>query len=293
MTAQARRKATGAENDAPRREFVFTDDDFKTVVGLAHEYAGISLADTKRNLVYGRLARRIRELGLPSFSAYLDHLNGDVSGTEIGNLLNCLTTNHTKFFRENHHFDHFAEHIIDPFLKSGDKRLRIWSAGCSTGEEPYTIALTLLRKDAARNGFDVRILATDLDTTVLQKGKNGVYDGASWHDIPSACRRFVTQNEQAHTVTIGPRAKSLIAYKQLNLMENWPIKGPFDAIFCRNVMIYFDAPTKERLVSRFVSLLKDDGFLYIGHAEALLNRTGDLVPAGRTIYRKRGGGLDG
>ncbi|HEY6255229.1 MAG TPA: protein-glutamate O-methyltransferase CheR [Xanthobacteraceae bacterium] len=281
---------SGAAAAAPPREFAFSKGDFEFLVRLAYERAGISLSDSKRNLVYGRLSRRLRALGLTSFAAYRAHLEADAS--EIERFINSISTNHTKFFRETHHFTHFRSSVAQTFAQQDQKRavrrLRVWSAGCSTGEEPYTIALVLRREitDIARH--DVRILATDIDTDVLAKASQGEYAADALESIPDPfCRYFQpAQESNPPTVKIVHDVRSLITFRRLNLMEAWPMKGPFDAIFCRNVMIYFDGPTKSKLIERFIRLIKPGGWLYIGHSESLLGSHPGLHLMGRTIYRR-------
>jgi chemotaxis protein methyltransferase CheR len=281
--------ASGAAAAAPQREFAFSKSDFEFLVRLAYEHAGISLSENKRNLVYGRLSRRLRALGLTSFAAYRAHLETDAG--EIERFINSISTNHTKFFREAHHFTHLrnvAQAFAQPEQKPAARRLRIWSAGCSTGEEPYTVALVLRREIVDFARYDIRILATDIDTDVLAKASRGEYTADALDSIPDAyCRYFQPVNDgNPATVRIAHEVRSLITFRRLNLMDAWPMKGPFDAIFCRNVMIYFDAATKAKLIERFVRLIKPGGWLFIGHSESLLGSHPDLHLMGRTIYRR-------
>jgi chemotaxis protein methyltransferase CheR len=274
----------------PQREFAFSNADFQFLARLAYEHAGISLAESKRNLVYGRLSRRLRALGLTSFGQYREYLEGDDS--EIERFINSISTNHTKFFREAHHFTHLRSSVAETFAQQDQKkvprRLRVWSAGCSSGEEPYTIALVLRREMTDMNRHDVRILATDIDTDILAKASCGEYSAEALDNVPdSFCRYFKpTAEGDGATIRIAQEVRSLITFRPLNLMETWPMKGPFDAIFCRNVMIYFDAPTKSKLIERFVRLIKPGGWLYIGHSESLLGSHPGLQFMGRTIYRR-------
>ncbi len=271
------------------REFEFSDADFRALAKLAYEHAGISLGEGKRNLVYTRISRRLRTLGLATFQDYRAFLSQDRK--EIENFINSISTNLTRFFRESHHFDHLREHIAAKFISRplAARRLRIWSAGCSTGEEPYTIAAVLQReiRDVAR--YDVRILATDIDTEVLRKASAGEYGVNSLEEIPNIYREFfpVARDDSGKgQIFIDEATKELIAFRRLNLMDPWPFQGLFDAIFCRNVMIYFDGPTKENLIERFTNQVKPGGFLYIGHSESLLGRHDGLQLVGRTIYRR-------
>ncbi|MGB7099886.1 MAG: protein-glutamate O-methyltransferase CheR [Xanthobacteraceae bacterium] len=274
----------------PIREFAFSDTDFQTLTRLAYEYAGISLAESKQNLIYSRLSRRLRALRLESFRHYCEYLTANAS--EVENFINSISTNHTKFFREAHHFDHFRTHVAAPFAqgaarKSG-QRLRIWSAGCSSGEEPYTIAVVLRREIRDFASHNVRILATDIDTDILTKAAQGEFAAAAMDESPSQYHPcFQPMNEgTAAKVTVDEDVQSLIVFRRLNLMEDWPFQGLFDAIFCRNVMIYFDTPTKMHLVDRFKKQLKPGGWLYIGHSESLVGSHPGLELVGRTTYRR-------
>ncbi|AMN45276.1 CheR family methyltransferase [Rhodoplanes sp. Z2-YC6860] len=282
----------GPEGAPYGREFQFSDADFRSLVALARERTGISLSDSKRNLIYSRLSRRLRALGMMSFRSYREYLNSPDGEQEIESFINSISTNLTKFFRESHHFDHLRDRVALPFSQASSsrpgQRLRIWSAGCSTGEEPYTIAAVLRRGIPDVERHDVKILATDIDTDVLSKGANGEYPAASIDDIPENYRSlFQPKGSRGTALVIGGELKSLISFRHLNLMVHpWPMRGLFDAIFCRNVMIYFDGPTKAALIDRFVEQLKPGGWLYIGHSESLLGTHTHLSHAGRTIYRR-------
>jgi chemotaxis protein methyltransferase CheR len=271
-----------------RREFDFSDADFHELAKVAYEYAGIALADSKRNLVYSRLSRRLRSLGLRSFREYRDFLAGN--DREVESFINSISTNHTKFFREAHHFDHLRAHVAVPYAQGAPRapgqRLRIWSAGCSTGEEPYTIAVVLRReiRDLARH--DIRILATYIDTDVLGKAARGEYPAGSIEDVPKTYREFFRLDRDGSTAAMDEDVRALIAFKRLNLMEPWPFHGLFDAIFCRNVMIYFDAGTRAALVDRFTRQIRPGGWLYIGHSESLIGSHPGLQLVGRTVYRR-------
>ncbi|WP_082540889.1 protein-glutamate O-methyltransferase CheR [Pseudolabrys sp. Root1462] len=290
-SAQSRIAATPASlplpspNDA-MREFHFSDADFRGLVELAYQYAGIALADSKRNLVYSRLSRRLRALGLRSFADYRAYL--DETDAERENFINAISTNLTKFFRESHHFDHFRDHIAVPYARNrAGGRLRVWSAGCSSGEEPHTIAMVLKREIRDVERQDVRILATDIDTEMVARGTRGEYSASSLEEVPRPYQEyFEPAAGKADNLVVTRAVRSLIAFKRLNLMETWPFKGPFDAIFCRNVMIYFDGPTKANLIDRFTSMIKPGGFLYIGHSESLNGAHPGISLVGRTIYRR-------
>ena len=274
----------------PEREFTFSDVDFKNLVQLAYEYAGIALSDTKRNLVYTRVSRRLRALRLSSFREYRAYLAENPPERE--NFVNAISTNLTRFFRESHHFEHFSRHVVTPFLAGTHRsgRFRVWSAGCSTGEEPYTIAAVMRREIGNAKGLDTRILATDIDTDVLRKAAAGEYPAKSLDDIPRQYRDFfqpADRNRNATSVFVTEDIRSLIVFRQLNLMDRWPFQGKFDAIFCRNVMIYFDAATKANLIDRFIQAIKPGGWLYIGHSESFHGTHPELQLVGRTTYRRK------
>jgi chemotaxis protein methyltransferase CheR len=290
-TSAARLPGSGVAAADPPREFAFSNGDFAFLAKLAYERAGISLSDSKRNLVYGRLSRRLRALGLASFGEYREYIEGG-DDSEIERFINSISTNHTKFFREDHHFTHFRTSVVQTFAQQDQKkmtrRLRVWSAGCSSGEEPYTIALVLRREIADMARQDVKILATDIDTDILAKASRGEYSADALENIPDPfCRYFQPiEDSNGATIKVAPDVRSLVTFRQLNLMEAWPIKGPFDAIFCRNVMIYFDTPTKTKLIDRYTRLIKPGGWLYIGHSESLIGSHPGLKLMGRTIYRR-------
>lgn len=268
------------------REFEFTDKDFRFLVKLVHERTGIVLGDHKRDMVYGRLARRLRKINIMRFDDYCALLNGSEGVDEMSHLVNAITTNLTSFFREQHHFEHLDQEVIKPIVeqKGFDKRLRIWSAGCSSGAEPYSIAMTIAKNVPSLAGFDAKILATDIDTNMLDIGRNGHYSIEQYEKIPSRYREFVTA--EGEDIIMSDKLRQLISFKHLNLLEKWPVKGPFDAIFCRNVVIYFSKDTQRALFDKYANLLKPDGWLYIGHSENLFNVCDRFKLVGRTIYRK-------
>lgn len=267
------------------REFAFSDEDFRFIADFAKTRVGIAFPAHKKEMVYARLTRRLRALGLSGFPAYRAHLQGPHGGEEIEQLVNAVTTNITSFFREAHHFEHVAEVIVPEILQSGERRLRFWSAGCSLGMEAYSLAATLADALPGPN-WDVKILATDIDTSVLEKGRAGLYPGAELEKIPMKLRRFFTRQENGEMQVSEP-LRRVVSFKPLNLLEPWPMKGPFDAIFCRNVVIYFDKPTQRTLFARYAQLLKPQGWLYIGHSENLFNVSDAFELTGRTIYRLR------
>lgn len=269
----------------------FSNADFTFIARLAHQHSGIDLSEKKRDMVYARLSKRVRSLGLASFADYCALLAQDSSGDELTTALNAITTNLTRFFREPHHFDHLAHDVLPlaalaPRLPSGKRRLRIWSAGCSSGEEPYSIAMTIAHSLGSLASWDARILATDIDTDILAQAARGTYSAAEVERVPDPlCQAFfVSRDDGSYTVTDALR--QMVAFKPLNLMQNWPMHGPFDAIFCRNVAIYFTRQDQMRLFERMATLLKPNGFLYIGHSENLFGLTNRFQLVARTIYRR-------
>lgn len=275
---------------AEQREFELTDRDFDYLRDLVGQHTGITLGDHKRQLVYGRLAKRLRELQLANFAEYCRYVENHTD-SELSEVINAITTNLTSFFRENHHFEHLAEHaLLDRReCNAPTRRLRIWSAGCSTGEEPYSIAMTLAETFPDRAGWDMRILATDIDSQVLAKAQSGVYPDERIKDLPpSRAKRWFSRGTgvNAGKVKVSSKLQELISFKQLNLMNEWPMRGPFDIIFCRNVVIYFDKPTQRKLFDRYADLLAPNGYLYVGHSESLHGTSERFKLIGRTIYQK-------
>lgn len=272
------------------RDFSYSDDDFELIRSLLFQHAGISLAPVKKDMVYSRLVRRLRQLEIDSFAAYCQRLQ-DGDETEFVEFVNALTTNLTAFFRENHHFEFLANTALPELLASrqAQRRIRIWSAGCSTGEEPYSVAMVVREAVSGRNTWDIKILATDLDSNVLEKAQTGIYGEDRLKSVSKARKaRFFEERPdlQSGEMVVGAEARGLITFKQLNLMESWPMKGPFDVIFCRNVVIYFDKDTQRRLFERYAELLADDGYLIIGHSESLYRVTDKFELLGNTIYQK-------
>jgi chemotaxis protein methyltransferase CheR len=277
--------------NTPRvREFQFSDEDFDALRRLVKELTGINLTDQKRELVYGRLARRLRALRLRTFQDYRDLLAND-GGKEISEFCNAITTNLTSFFRENHHFEYLRDELLKARAadRGASRRLRIWSAGCSTGEEPYSIAMTVLETLGDLRTWDIKILATDLDSDVLAKGQRGVYAADRVRAIgPQRLERFFTEKpgRDGPHYEVVPELQSLITFKQLNLMHSLPMKGPLDAIFCRNVVIYFDKDTQRELFARVAHVQRQGDLLFMGHSESLFKVSEDYTPIGKTIYRR-------
>lgn len=276
---------------APRvKEFHMSDRDFQRIQKLAMEHTGISLSDQKKEMIYSRLAKRIRILKLDDFASYCDLLS-DHAEQEISNFVNSITTNLTSFFREDHHFDFLKNEVVADLKEwhQTDGKIRVWSAGCSTGEEPYSIAITLSEAMLTGAKWDIKVLATDLDSCVLQHGKEGIYDESRLEDVPAQrVRRWFThgRKENSSKVHVKDSVRDLISFKQLNLMEKWPMRGQFDIIFCRNVVIYFDKPTQRKLFDRYANILRPGGYLFIGHSENLHGVSDRFESLGRTIYRK-------
>ena len=265
------------------KEFNFTKGDFERVRALIYQRAGISLADSKQEMVYSRLARRLRATGIVSFGRYLDELEAGRLGEEWESFTNALTTNLTSFFREAHHFPLLAEHL----KSTREQPLTIWCSASSTGEEPYSIAMTACEVFNTLTP-PVQVIATDIDTNVLAVGERGVYAIERLDKLaPERARRFFLRGkgEQEGMVRVRPELRQLVAFKQLNLLaERWPLGGQFDVIFCRNVMIYFDKATQRKILSRFVPLMKPNGLLFAGHSENFLYVSDALKLRGKTVY---------
>ena len=265
------------------KEFNFTKSDFERVRALIYQRAGISLADSKQEMVYSRIARRLRATGIVSFATYLDELEAGRMKDEWESFTNALTTNLTSFFREAHHFPLLAEHLKR--LPGGP--ITIWCSASSTGEEPYSSAMTACEAFNSLNP-PVQIIATDIDTNVLAVGAQGVY-GIERLDkmAPERAKRFFLRGkgDQEGMVRVRPELRQLVSFKQLNLLaDGWPLTGQFDVIFCRNVMIYFDKATQRKILARFVPLMKPHGLLFAGHSENFLYVSDALKLRGKTVY---------
>lgn len=271
-------------------EFLLTAEDFKRIASMLHSETGIHLTEAKVALVYSRLAKRLRALGLESFRDYCELVTGSEGLDERQQMICALTTNVTKFFREPHHFEHLKTRVLPPLLDAAKRggRVRIWSAACSDGQEPYSIALTVLSLMPDANNYDIKILATDIDTKMLAHGRNGVYDSNALSQVPADLRsRWFVKTEGNRQFGACEELRDLVAFKELNLIGQWPLKGPFQAIFCRNVVIYFEEQTQAKIWSRFVPLLAPKGVLYIGHSERVSGpATTSFGNAGITTYQK-------
>ncbi len=273
-------------------EFGFDRTDFAFIATTLYEDAGISLPASKANLVYSRLAKRLRALGLESFRDYCELVGSEEGTDERTQMIAALTTNVTRFFREPHHFDHLRRKLVEPLapqLRQG-RRLRIWSAGCSSGQEPYSIALTLLSVLPDARAYDVRILATDINPLVLETGRKATYPAEEVVSVPADMRKSWMEPTGTGTLRLDEAPRGLVSFRPLNLIGSWPMKGPFDAVFCRNVVIYFDEKTQMRLLTRISGLLRPGGYLYLGHSERMVGPAEALFRLdGTTTYRKLGG----
>ena len=267
------------------REFEFNKADFRFIASLVHEKTGIVLAEHKEDMVYARIARRLRSLNLHSFRDYCSLL--DDRGEEMGHFVNAVTTNMTSFYREKYHFEHLRDMVLKPMMNNppSNRRVRLWSAACSSGAEAYSMALCCLEAFGDMAGWDVKILATDIDTRMLEKAQNGIYSTEEVSPIPVALRQKYTQAAGDH-MQMSEEVRKLITFKQLNLIESWPFKGPFDVVFCRNVVIYFDKPTQRVLFENIAKRIRPEGWLYIGHSETLHGISQRFEIRGKTLYQR-------
>lgn len=273
-----------------------SDKEFSFICKLVYDASGIVLDERKREMLYRRLRKRTKELSLASFSEYCVLLKNNGS-VEMPSFINSITTNLTSFYREPHHFDFLAQKVIPRIVSQSrrsqdSKKLRIWSSACSTGEEAYSIAITLSETMGAElANWDARILATDLDSDVVATANSGVYASERIKDLDKAVRtrwfKYGT-GENSDLVKVHPDLNSLITFKQLNLLHTWPFSGLFDVIFCRNVLIYFDKETQAKLIPRYFDLLKPGGILFLGHSESIAKGVSDFEFCGKTIFKKPG-----
>lgn len=268
------------------------DAEFEFIRHVIAENAGIVLGPNKRQLVQGRLARRLRELHLPSYESYCDHVRNS-GPEELVGLINALTTNVTSFFRENHHFEALAKYMLPEALERNrqSRRIRIWSAGCSSGEEAYCIAMVAREALPTGQKWDLKILATDIDSDVVATAQRGIYPTDRLASVSDErLRRHFRKGVGEHvgSAKLHPDIAQLVSFRTLNLMHSWPMSGQFDIVFCRNVMIYFDQATRERLVSRFGDIVVPDGYLCLGHSESIHGVGGPFRLVGKTIYRRVG-----
>lgn len=272
-------------------DFTFSDKEFDAIADIAQREFGLHLEKSKKQLVYSRLSKRLRSLGVSNFFDYLDHLSSTEGQAEKKAFISALTTNVTHFFREKHHFDMLHDTVF-PSLKKralSGERLRIWSAGCSAGQEPFSLAFTLLSAFPEAPKYDIKILATDIDEEILSRAVNAQYPMDQLSQIPpEMAKKFTTADDGNLSFSVRSEVRDLISFRQLNLIENWPIKGSFDVIMCRNVAIYFANITQQSIWERFVGALKPNGYLMIGHSERVSGpATNALETCGITTYRKR------
>ncbi|WP_158814920.1 protein-glutamate O-methyltransferase CheR [Methylocapsa sp. S129] len=268
MAGALRRIETGRESGAG--EFPFTNEDFNRIAVLLRRESGIHLRESKATLVYSRLAKRLRALRIESFRQYCKLVA--VDGEERVNMLAALTTNVTRFFREPHHFEHLKTRVLPPLLEAARQGapVRLWSAGCSSGQEAYSIALAILSLMPDAASRDIKILATDIDPYMVAKGRVGAYGAAELRDVPLEMKRRwfeAVPGEARGFLRVNDDLRALVAFRELNLIGDWPMRGQFHAIFCRNVVIYFEEATQSQLWSRILPLLSPGGWLYIGHSE--------------------------
>ena len=269
-------------------DYTITPKEFENFRALIYQECGISLNESKKTLLVSRLSKRLRTLELDSFQAYYDMVAGETEGEEFTLLLDLVSTNKTDFFREPKHFDFLREQIL-PTLQS-TRRVRIWSSASSSGEEPYTIAMTLYDSVPDPERWDFKILASDISTRVLARAASGIYEDERVRDLPKDVveRHFLRgKGERAGMIKVKPHLIEMVRYRRINLMdEAFPVKEPLDLIFCRNVMIYFDRPTQAQLVTKFYRYLKPGGYLFIGHSESLQRLDQPFKAIAPTIYQK-------
>jgi len=272
-------------------EFVFTAEDFRHIAQILHSHAGIALNEGKAALVYSRLAKRLRVLGLQSFRDYCALVQGVNGVDERQAMTAALTTNVTRFFREPHHFDHLRDEVMPVLAERARRggRVRLWSAACSNGQEPYSMAMTVLAALPEANELDVRILASDIDPNMVAEGVAGIYSEEALDAAPPMLRHRFFEKAPAHgrdRLSANAALRQLVSFRELNLIGDWPMRGKFDVIFCRNVVIYFDDATQERIWKRFTPLMTPDATLYIGHSERVSGpASAQLRTSGLTTYR--------
>ncbi len=273
--------------------YKISDAEFQQLREFIYAHTGIALSDHKRALVYARLGRRLRHHGLESFADYYELLTErDVDGHELVEMINCITTNKTDFFREPHHFKFLSDRVFPDIHArgvGGGRRIRLWSAGTATGEEAYTLAITVREAFPLTEAWDIRILATDIDTRVLAHAERGEYTDEQAERIPQLLLQryfFHGEGPNAGHVQVKPRLKEIVRFRRLNLMDDpWPMQGLFDVIFCRNVIIYFDRNTQRRLIERFTRMLRPGGYLMLGHSESLVDGGGALRHMSQSVYQ--------
>ena len=291
MSTTSETRSKGTANGLVEGEFLFTEDDFKKIAQILHSHAGIALAEGKAALVYSRLAKRLRSLGLRSFREYCALVEDKQGVDERQAMMAALTTNVTRYFREPHHFDHLRDVVMPKLVDRARRggRVRLWSAACSNGQEPYSMAITVLQALPEAANLDVKILATDIDPNMVAEGRAGIYREDAITPVPLDLRRKWFKKAAGGAWEVADELRTLVSFKELNLIGDWPMKGKFDVIFCRNVVIYFDEPTQERIWSRFAPLLEPGGTLYIGHSERVSGPGASLFETtGLTTYSVKG-----
>lgn len=269
--------------------WILGDAEFEYFRNVIYRESGIRLTDLKRALVQVRLTKRIRQLKMNSFEEYCEYVKKHYHD-ELQNLINCITTNKTDFFRENRHFEFLKDYLIPIWLNQKKRRIRIWSAGCSTGEEPYSIAIIMREHYPAIDAADVKILATDIDTEVLSKAIEGIYSAEAIADVPlDLTKKYFLKGKGVNEglFKVKDVLKKMVYFRKLNLLdETYPMKGKFDLIFCRNVIIYFDRETQSKLFNKMWKYLEDDGYLFVGHSETLMGLSGKFSLVSNSIYKK-------
>lgn len=274
-----------------KKALTLSDHDFSAISKVVYDHCGINLQKDKKELVRSRLQKMVHEHNCQTYGEYLERILQNTAGPDFIIFINRLSTNLTSFFREQHHFDYLKDSLI-PELYTGSSapRIRAWSAGCSTGEEPYSLAMTIAHALPDMHQSNIRILASDISTSVLNTASKGEYGADRVESIPAPIRNqsFNKVNNNGNTsYQIKPALRKMLIFKHVNLMTKWPFTTPLDFIFCRNVMIYFDNETKEKLIQRYTDALKPGGHLFIGHSESLSNIQHDLKYVGPTIYQKQ------
>jgi len=285
LSADKRNTVRSTVETSSTTDISLSDKEFERIRGLVRQHTAIELADIKRGLVHSRFLKRLKVLGLSSFDQYCDIIDGEAS-PEVEEFVNAITTNFTRFFREQHHFDYLRELISE---YQHDRKLRIWSAGCATGEEPYSIAMALHESIDNIAAWDIRILATDIDTDALRIASAGVYATNKIDDLDERILKRWFQRGRglfAGRVRVEPALRDLISFRELNLFGSWPMSRPFDIIFCRNVVIYFGLDAKKALFDRFAEAQRRGDYLFAGHSENICNLSDRYKSVGNTIYRR-------
>lgn len=267
------------------KEFEFTQKHFDFVAGLVKNKSGIVLASHKKDMAYGRLVRRIRALNMNDFDEYCSYIGDPNNSDELMEFVNAITTNLTRFFREEHHFDHLADLLKKYNKQKMNSQLRIWSSACSSGMEPYSIAMTVADNLPALKSWDVKILATDIDTNMLAKSRDGIYKVSDMDNIPAKYHNKYCETD-GDKLIMNEKLKDIMRFNHLNLLESWPFNKQVDIVFCRNVIIYFDKDTQRQIFKKMSKQVKSGGYLYIGHSETLNNVSDDFKLIGKTIYQR-------